>query len=332
MDKMIYYNYIYNYIECLNMVDAKGVPENINYVNIIEDFKNKIDNDFKDDKDFCNLLLTSFIPDCYRGNGTKEKLFTKLVEVLIYIWAKRMGLEAFIETQKSGKADVYILFDKKAILCDVKAFRLGRSQKAPNVKDFLKLESVSLWIKEYNDLNIETEAVGGLVVYPSLHEWIDGSEVYTECSNKTVPTLMLSYEILAYLLTNKDFYDVKKILDLWNFKKIFPNKIPNKKSNKVLYWDKLFHEIGRIVNVDKDFLENTIKNEHTNIMYEFSEFTKTQLECERENKISKIKNDVSLLNTDEIKRLYTDYKITQETKTINSYIENIKSFRTKKIE
>lgn len=102
-----------------------------------------------------------------------------------------------LPTKKSGTEDVELIYNNISIVCDAKVFRLGRSQKAPNVKDFLKLASVVLWIHNledrYHSQSIQQVIIGGLVTYSSLHEWESDSEVYEECTNPSTPVVMLPY-------------------------------------------------------------------------------------------------------------------------------------------
>lgn len=58
-----------------------------------------------------------------------------------------MGGRYVLPTKKFGTEDVEMILDSKSIVCDSKIFRLGRSQKTPNVKDFLKLASVATWMR-----------------------------------------------------------------------------------------------------------------------------------------------------------------------------------------
>lgn len=159
-------------------------------------------------EDFIEVMISCFIPDTYKKNGKKEKLYTKLAEVVVAEWWNRVGGQAIIQTKKSGTEDVELVFNDKSIVCDAKIFRLGRSQKAPNVKDFLKLASVKKWmdnlVKRYSEEGKKQDAIGGMVTYSSLHEWDGESEVYLECTDKSVPVVMLPYEILAILLKYKD--------------------------------------------------------------------------------------------------------------------------------
>ena len=92
--------------------------------------------------------------------GKREKLFTKLTEMMVGEWWRRMGGDYNLPTKKSGTEDVELKYGNISIVCDAKVFRLGRSQKAPNVKDFLKLASVVLWINNLEKSSGRT-VIGG---------------------------------------------------------------------------------------------------------------------------------------------------------------------------
>ena len=173
------------------------------------------------DDDFIEVITSCFIPDLYSGMGKKEKLFTKLTELMVGEWWRRMGGAYRLPTKKSGTEDVELIYNNISIVCDAKVFRLGRSQKAPNVKDFLKLASVALWIQNltgsYSHRHIEHQVIGGLVTYSSLHEWESDSEVYEECTNHLTPVVMLPYEVLALLLEHKNKFDIDRFLHLWDY-------------------------------------------------------------------------------------------------------------------
>ncbi len=173
------------------------------------------------DEDFIEVIISCFIPDLYSGMGKCEKLFTKLTELMVGEWWRRLGGSYHLPTKKSGTEDVELIYNDISIVCDAKVFRLGRSQKAPNVKDFLKLASVRLWIdnlkKAYLDKRIHQTIIGGLVTYSSLHEWESDSEVYEECTNHATPVVMLPYEVMSLLLKYKENLRIPALLNLWDY-------------------------------------------------------------------------------------------------------------------
>lgn len=178
--------------------------------NIVVDTKSVVDKvkiqiQTLSDDDFIEILISCFIPDLYKDQGKREKLFTKLSELLVGEWWRRLGGTFRLPTKKSGTEDVELIYHNASIVCDAKVFRLGRSQKAPNVKDFLKLASVATWIsnlkKRYKNYNEQHDVIGGLITYSSLHKWENDSEVYEECTNPKTPVIMFPYEILGLYQT-----------------------------------------------------------------------------------------------------------------------------------
>lgn len=118
--------------------------------------------------DFALLVMHSgYIPEFYLPDSSQETLYSKLIESLVCEWARRIGFtDSFLQTQKSNKEDVTIKRRNNVIVCDAKSFRLGRSQAAPNVKDTIKKQAYTTWLDQYNETK-----VGGLVTFPSLHDW-----------------------------------------------------------------------------------------------------------------------------------------------------------------
>lgn len=206
-----------------NIVDRYYPDENraaVDIQSVVAQVQNQIQT--LTDEDFIEVIISCFIPDLYSGMGKCEKLFTKLTELMVGEWWRRMGGSYRLPTKKSGTEDVELIYSNVSIACDAKVFRLGRSQKAPNVKDFLKLASVRLWINNLNDgysaVHSKCHTIGGLVTYSSLHEWESDSEVYEECTNHQTPVLMLPYEVLALLLHHKEKFTTDQFFKLWNYK------------------------------------------------------------------------------------------------------------------
>ena len=203
------------------------------------------------DQDLIEILMTGFIPDTYDENKKEEKAFSKVMEVLVAIVFERIGFTTTIMKSKSETEDIRITNDSVTIVVDVKTFRLGRSQLAPNVKDFVKLHTIRKWIDNFNHNREDHQAIGGLVVYPSTHEWRKASQVYRECSTKETPIVMLSYEILAALLQYKNHFQPKEMLGLWNFKSLFPKPV----SNRQEYWNIILPVISELCGEETNFIE-----------------------------------------------------------------------------
>ena len=123
-------------------------------------------------------------------------MHTKLTETLIFNWAKLIGFNSSeLPTQKSSYEDITISDQKNTIVCDAKSFRLGRSQKSPNVKDTIKLADYEKWLVKHGE-----KGIGGLITFPSLHDWKKGSDVYQYVSNPAKKVLLLFYEHISFFL------------------------------------------------------------------------------------------------------------------------------------
>lgn len=223
--------YMMNYVDTHYGKQDKGGADEA-FVHIVEAFKEDVNRDFATDQDLCFLLQSVHIPNHYAVNGSKEKLFSKLTEVLFAVWAERMAFESLIPTQKSNREDVLVMGERALVVADVKTFRMGRSQLAPNIKDFIKVSSFKKWIDQAD--NSEHEAVGGLIVFPESHEWAGQSEVYRLCSLSDTPIVMLSFERLALLLKYKQHFDPQRFFELWDYDLLFPEALSGS-DNKIRY-------------------------------------------------------------------------------------------------
>ena len=226
------------------------------------------------DEDFIEVITSCFIPDLYSGMGKCEKLFTKLTELMVGEWWRRMGGSYNLPTKKSGTEDVELIYNNISIACDAKVFRLGRSQKAPNVKDFLKLASVKLWIdnlnSNYQKSKITRSTIGGLVTYSSLHEWESDSEVYEECTNHTTPVVMLPYEVLALLLKYKQRVQINEFVKLWNYAE---NKVRTSRQ-KNSYWTYVSNFICNLIGISAAEYNSEMKEYHKDILLATAEYRK----------------------------------------------------------
>lgn len=203
---------------------------------VVKRFINKISK--MSNQEFSFLLTHSgYIPETYEADSSQESIYSKLIETLVLEWSRRVGFEnSILPTQKSSMEDVSILDDKNVIVCDAKSFRLGRSQSAPNVKDVLKHADIEKWLSAHK----HHKRLGGLITFPSQHDWKRGSDYYQYLTDKTLPTISLYYEHLAYILLFE--LDKNKIIDAYvNYGDIFPSKINKNNNNREVYYDKI-HE------------------------------------------------------------------------------------------
>ena len=205
------------------------------------------------DADFAFLLCHSgYIPEEYGHDSSEETAYSKLVEVLVKEWAIRLGFsDSQCPTAKSSKEDVTIKGAGNVIVCDAKAYRLGRSQRAPNVKDALKEGDISKWLKAYQ--NDGLRQLGGLVTFPSQHNWTKGSDFYLYLTNKTQPIVCLFYEHMAFLVLmfgqSGAHEGRERLIELYlRYGSVFPVQLTKQEFNQIKYWtaveQKLFYNIN----------------------------------------------------------------------------------------
>lgn len=289
---------------------------------IVKQFEEELE--AKDDSELIEaLIVCGYIPDLYDADSSKETLFTKLCEVIEVIWARRMGFEAKALTQKSGYEDVEIVINDKIIVSDTKSFRLSRSQAAPNVKDFVKPEDYRTWLGRKE----KEKRLGGLVVYPQLHEWIKLSNAHKYCSDKSNPIVMLPFHYLAYLLKSKNDlgYDTNKLAQLWNFSSIFNQKF----ENRIEYWKIINNEIIGITGDSLDNLKEFLY-ESENKMYQYVLKQQKLIEDAILQKKDEINGELSSIDSMECLRdEFIKYKLSKETEKLNTLVDRISKFRIK---
>lgn len=305
--------------------EISELVESVDTQKIVEKFINEIQD--LEEEDFIEVLISCFIPDTYRDNGKREKLYTKLAEVLVGEWWNRIGGDFVIPTKKSGTEDVELNYSNKSIVCDAKIFRLGRSQKAPNVKDFLKLASVKLWmnnlVKRYQEKGKEQIAIGGMVTYSSLHEWEGESEVYQECTNKDIPVVMLPYEILALLLKNKERYSVEDFIKLWNYEYYFKSVTKSKET----YWKVIDKFIIELLNISEYEYKQMINEYRNKIIISVGKYKEIIIQ-EMNNNYKEIEERLNSFDTIEDMKEYAKEELgSYVNKQNNDYITRINKFR-----
>lgn len=276
-----------------------------------------------DDSAITDLLIYSgFIPDLYGNDSCEETLYSKLVEVLVCEWAKRMGFTSHFIKQKASYEDVNIAINGKTVVCDTKSFRLGRSQAAPNVKDFLKLEDIRKWLSRY------PAKLGGLITYPNTHEWSRGSDVYQYCSTKNAPTIMLPYKYLSVLLFSKNRYNTNDLQNLWDYERLFPSPLVKTMAggNKDAYWRVINQEILRITGVSPDEFKRYLQlcDQIINACVSANLANMVHL---RQSIIDRIKAEVESEDIETLREHLVLYMTDAETALINDLIMRIKSFR-----
>lgn len=310
-----------------NIVDGYYPDEKpkVKIKSIVAKVKNEIRN--LSDSDFIEVMTSCFIPDLYSGMGKREKLFTKLTELMVGEWWRRLGGTYNLPTKKSGTEDVELIYNSISIVCDAKVFRLGRSQKAPNVKDFLKLASVRLWIDnlnaKYKKMAVSHSVIGGLVTYSSLHEWESDSEVYEECTNHTTPVVMLPYEVLALLLKYKQRVQITEFVRLWDYA---ANQVATSRQ-KNSYWTYVSSFICRLIGISIAEYNDEMKQYHKDILLAAAEYRKIV-----QNTVDEVKGNISAklsqYTTIESLRAYALSEIERrDNASALDYLKHIDDFR-----
>lgn len=305
--------------------DLEDKLEPVETNKLVEEFRKQIR--VLDEKNFIEVMISCFIPDTYRGQGLREKLYTKLAEVIVGEWWIRLGGDIKLHTTKSGIEDVELIYSDKSIVCDTKVFRLGRSQKAPNVKDFLKAASVKLWIdnlmERYRKIGKEQHAIGGMVTYSSIHEWARSSEVYQECTNQELPIVMLPYEILAILLKNKNKYNLEEFFKLWDYKGKF-HKTTNRKKD---YWNvvnKFMIELLKISKEEYVELRDKYRNDILDTVGKYEALIKEEMICHEKEMEEKLN---SFSDLDEMKLYAKEELVAYFKRECEEYLRRIDKYR-----
>ena len=311
--------YIKNFVD----MQFETTPDNIDHEKIAGDFMQKVQEEMDDQRFERLLTISGFIPDLYLSDSSQETLFSKMVECLVAEWARRMGFSGEIIKQKASYEDVKITIDSRIVVCDAKSFRLGRSQAAPNPKDFLKLEDIRKWMDRYSS------SIGGLVTYPCKHEWTKGSDIYQYCSTADAPTVMLPYKYLSYLLHHKGSFSVNDLTNLWDYKRIFPDKLPQTMAggNKTPYWNKIDAEIVKITGTSKETLRAYMDAAGA-LIADCVNKNIAFLQNERRKTVDRITEDVNKVNDiAQLRAQLQEYMVQTQTKEVDQMLERIKEFR-----
>ena len=268
------------------------------------------------------LSHAGYIPEFYDHDSSQETLYSKLLEVLVCEWAKRIGFkDSHIQKQKASKEDVTIKINDIIIVCDAKSYRLGRSQAAPNVKDTIKKADYEKWQKHWSEESTKEKPynpIGGLITFPSMHRWKGASDAYLYSTDKEKPISILYYEHLAYCIIKG--LSQEKLIGLL---KAYPHLFPKPSTDQHKYFetilaflfpdrDDLFEYLKLFAEISEEKVAHTIKR----IDIELHE-THKRIQQEVEGI-----NDVSLL-----KRQLVDALVENRNGQLKKNLINIKKFR-----
>ena len=309
-DALFLKNYVDN-LFCIGMAtDSDDASTNLSRV---------LREEFTDDRLEKMIMTSGWIPDLYANDSSEETLYSKMIEVLVAEWAKRIGGTGEYIKIKADHEDVKITIADSTIVCDAKSFRLSRSQRAPNPKDMVKPDAFKEW------RNRHEISVGGLVTYPSTHDWVRGSVVYRDCSNKENPILILSYRHLALLLHYKDRYQAQGLLGLWDYETLFPTPLSSK-TNRADYWRVINNTICTILSISAEDFNSYMENCDNEIKKAVKDYRDLILAA-RKCKIDKIKEEVETEDIETIRQRIIAWRIKNEASDYDIFIDRIDAFR-----
>lgn len=273
-----------------------------------------------DDKKIAFLTLHSgFIPDHYGHDSSEETLYTKFVEVVVAEWGSRVGFTMTLQKEKSSKEDVTFRSGGGVAVCDVKSYRLGRSQKAPNVKDAIKQGDYQKWLRAYHSEN----HVGGLVVFPSAHDWQGKSDVYSYVSHKESPILLLFYEHLAFFLIKKTATsEGRSFFEILNAYSTTFEKGHSKSRSE--YWGKIHSEIARTT--AQSDIESFI-SKSKEIVSEVAKWSAERLVARIDATKGEIEQEIERLAAEDLKKRLIDSEVELRTGQLSEQLKNILRFR-----
>lgn len=276
-------------------------------------------------EEFAFLLCHSgYIPEFYEHDSSQETLYSKLIEILVCEWAKRIGFkDSYVQKQKASKEDVTIQIGNTVIVCDAKSYRLGRSQAAPNVKDTIKKADYEKWQDWWNASEPHAEygklnSIGGLITFPSLHRWKGSSDAYLYSTDATKPIVILFYEHLTYFLILK--YSQEKLINLLiSYPRLFPEPSKNQKTYFITILEFLFgDDLGHFKDysvlcseIMKEKVINTIERITTHI----------------EASKRRIHREIEEIPVDKLKDSLIQSRLENENGQLIKQLENIKKFR-----
>jgi hypothetical protein len=177
------------------------------------------------------LAISGIIPEKIKHDSSEEKLYSKYIEYLGYLFFKISGFKAEVIDTRSEKADVMAEKDGYKIVTDTKAVRLSRT--ALNVKDY-KIDSLgSTWrIKENADYATLFNPYGFFLK--------SNSQLYAKAIEYNVT--MISYTHLIFILSIPDI-EKKDLKPLWEVGKSLQHLSPSDRKSAKTYWEKLDSEV-----------------------------------------------------------------------------------------
>lgn len=268
------------------------------------------------------ICHTGYIPEEYAHDSSQETLYSKLVETVVREWAVRIGFnKSAMPTQKSSKEDITIRDEARVIVCDAKSFRLGRSQKAPNVKDALKEGDIKKWLDEYKSTSLIR--LGGLIAFPSPHDWSGGSDFYQYLTNSALPIVCLFYEHMAFMLLNGIGSNALCGL-MSGYAGVFPRQLTKADGNRDQYWK----AVEGYLLWEHAVAWRSFNNAAALVIREMVHHTIEGVEAELTRRRDEIRAEIDEDATvDELRELLVDARFELRSFTIERQLSCIRNFR-----
>lgn len=133
-----------------------------------------------------HLRLCGNIPEVYKINSSKEKLYSKYTDLLLSLAFKAIGYESSVLKARGDAADVKVDGPDYSFVADAKAFRLSRTAK--NQKDF-KIQAMDSWKKDKSH---------AIVVCPIYQLPPRSSQIYSQAASRNV--CIFTYSHLSLIL------------------------------------------------------------------------------------------------------------------------------------
>jgi len=225
----------------------------------------------------------------------------------------------WLSLEKFRKEDVTYTINGKVVVSDAKSFRLGRSQAAPNVKDAIKRGDYQKWLSAYNAAN----RLGGLITFPSQHDWKTRSDAYSYVSDASDPIMLIFYEHMAYLTVHADDAKarggVASILE--DYGAVFPQGASKQRAD---YWSAMIPRFSQLAASDDLTAFMALVQP---VVSDAVQWAETRLTARVEAIRHAAQTEVDALNDHELREQLVASIADRKSVNLLRYLKNIRRFR-----
>ena len=275
------------YDELLGLIDKQIIEKkDFDEIGEYKDFLNE-----KSKEDF-EIILDNIgaIPENIDHDSTKEKIYSKVSDIVLSKAFEYLGLESEVELGRGDKADLFAKskYHPYSLVADAKCFRLSRSTL--NQKD-CKIAQLDNWRGREHEYAI---LVSPYFKYPSKN-----SRIYSDALEKNV--CVFSWEQLSALIRNnvKESENLS-FQELWNFS--HRENRETKVDKKTCFLKKMDEYIIEKFRIKKEDYYELLYNNKINIDRCISEIEKWQKEMDIIKSYTKDKAVEELIESKKIKR------------------------------